>query len=260
MNQTPQQWFARLYEKRLEKFIQHGYVKPGSNRYAAAEVHPFNFSREIQQETFLDCIEQNNIVTQRDVLDCFFISFFAAWSDYRPSGKEKYVSAFCPRVLMYASSAARFLRDYPDGWILCSIRDPRSWYVSSSRHNSQLYRNVEIAIEQWCVSTQSILTHFANHPGQIQVMTYESLLSNTEAVMRGIAARLGIDFQESLLMPTYLSKPILPNSSFDTSQYGINKNAFERVNMLNQNDLQYIEKHAMHLYEEGTALAETCMK
>ena len=73
--------------------------------------------------------------------------------------------------------------------------------------------------------------------------------------MRNMASFLGIDFLESLLMPTYVSKPILPNSSYARDSYGVNTQSTSTSSELNDDDLSYIEREALPLYEEAFAIS-----
>lgn len=253
MTANPEVWFSSLYEKRLEKFYQKGYVKPGSNPFAAKEVHSFAFDPQIQQAAFHRAIEIEPPRSQRDVLNAYFTSFFAAWSDVSVSPVAKFVTAFCPRVLMASGSVERFINDYPDGHIVSSVRDPRTWYASSSRHNKQ-YADVKAAIDLWKISTQGIVRLKQVKPDYIFVSTYEALVQDTEGTMAKAADFLSIDYTESMLMPTYASKPILPNSSYARNSYGVNTESTKTAAELSDDDRAYIERVAMPLYEEAAAL------
>lgn len=254
MGDLPEAWFASLYEKRLERFYDAGYVKPGSNPYAGDEVHPYSFNPAIQQNVFMQVLERVPVHSQRDILNAFFTSFFAAWSDVSVGPDSKFISAFCPRVLMIQDSTERFIRDYPDGHFVSSVRDPRTWYASTRRHNKS-HNDVRNAIPEWKQSTEDIIRLKKERPGYIFVATYEQLVTETEATVRKMATFLGLDFQDSLLMPTYLSKPILPNSSYARNSYGVNAQSTKTAADLSEEDRLYIEREAMPLYEEAAALA-----
>ena len=256
LDDDPMVWFGSLYERRLETFYQKGYVKPGSNPYATSEVHPFSFDATIQQAVFLEVVQRFPIRSQRDILNAFFTSFFTAWSDVATGEGKRIITAFCPRVLMFPDSTERFIQDYPDGHIVSSVRDPRTWYASSSRHNP-VYKDVQEAIRLWKESTEKIIELKKERPNYIFVSTYDRLVSETEDTMQRIAAFLGIDFDESLLMPTYASKPILPNSSYARNTYGVNKQSTKTADELSGEDRTYIEKEAVPLYEEAAELYQS---
>ena len=255
MRGSPESWFSYLYEKRLESFYHNGYVKPGSNPHAKKEVLPFNFDAELQRQVFLDLLEQSPTKLQRDVLNAFFTSFFHAWSDVTIDRERRLISAFCPRVLMADGSRGRFLADYPDGFFLSLIRDPLTWFASSRRHNP-IYQDVSAAIEAWVTSTLSILETKLQFAENIFVTTYEKLVTETEFVMRDISKFVGIDFHEALLMPTYASRPILPNSSYARKDYGINVDSLNTQDSIDDQSREYIEKHAVPLYKRAQLISE----
>ena len=205
MNDLPQTLLTFLYEKRLEKFMQTGYVKPGSNPYATKEIHPFSFNSSLQQAAFLQAVKLAPAQSQRDILNAFFTSFFAAWSDVSVGADKKFITAFCPRVLMVPDSTERYIRDYPDGHIISSVRDPRTWYASSRRHSKD-YKDVRNAISQWKLSTERVIRLKKERPNYIFVTTYERLVSDTEKIMRNMASFLGSIFSNHFSCPrTFLS-------------------------------------------------------
>ena len=253
LSDDPKVWFNCLYEERLEQFYGKGYYKPGMNSFALKEVHPFSFDPKIQQAVFSQGLKFKPPNSQREILNIYYTSFFAAWSDTPTNPGGRYISAFCPRILMFPDSTERFIRDYPDGHIVSSVRDPRTWYASASRH-APAYEDVREAIGLWRMSTTYAIRLKKMMPDYIFLTSYEKLVSETEDTMRRMATFLGIDFDNSLLMPTYVSKPILPNSSYERKSYGVNADSTKTAAQLNDRDRAYIEEKAMPLYEEAVSL------
>lgn len=252
---TPVAWFECLFEYHLPKYIEQGFAKAGGNPYARQDVHPYRFSPQRQIAIFVALIERHKPASQRAILDCYFTSYFAAWEDYRPTGRERYVSAFCPRLVMVPESLAGYLRDYPDGRVLSSVRDPRTWYVSSHRHNRQSYPDAASAIGLWRNSTEAILALAERQPERIMFFTYEAVIRHPAAAMHRIADWLGIEYLDILTEPTYLSRPVLPNSSFGVNTYGVNTLSLDRAQLLAPADRDYIEREAMPLYLEAERLS-----
>lgn len=254
----PAAWFENLYEQRLEDIglVRTGrYVKPGSNPHAQQESHPFNFDPGRQREVFVDCVTRRPPTHQRDILDCFFASFFAAWNDYQATGAERIITAFCPRVLMAQGSFARLRTDYPDGKVISIVRDPKTWYVSSSRHARQAYPDVTRALALWRQSTQTIMAAARALPDHVVVLTYEALTGETETTMRRLAGVLGVDFDPVLLMPTYLGRPKLPNSSFAMADHGVADTRADRLAALSDQERAMIAAEGDPLYAEAASLA-----
>ncbi len=253
----PLNWFGALFEHELLKFVKKGFSKGKSNEHARRQKMPYDFSPERQRELFLEVCAARPARSQRDILDAYFTSYFGAWADWRATGRERYVTAFCPRVVMHAGSVARFLADYPDGRIVSSVRDPRTWYVSSRAHSPETYPDPARAIDQWRRSTEAVLALAAAKPESHFFVAYEALIADPPRVMARLAAWLGIEYLDILTVPTYLGQPVPPNSSFQVAETGVNKLSLERVSWLDPAERDYIEREAMPLYESAVAASRS---
>ena len=248
LQESPPDWFAFLYEKKLEWFVANGYAKQGGNKFAANEIFPFGFSLQKLRSRFLaHCAEKKPIRTQRQILDAYFQAFFEAWENHQPTGRERYVGGFTPRVAMYEPCVNRFFADYPDGKLISLVRDPCSWYASTVRHNSG-HGNARLAIGEWLTCMQRI-AGLADRRN-VLVLIYEDVLRAPEASMRRVADFIGIDFDPVLLTPTFLSQPVRPNSSFDVETYGINPEMIDRRNSLPAELTRAIEAAALPTYRQ----------
>jgi len=253
LSQPPLRWLASLFERRLPFFVKHGYSKSDGNASAARQTHPFNFDLSMLCTEFLADLAREPARCQRDVLDAYFSAYFTAWEDQRATGEERWFTGFTPRLLGYRESVRGFQHDYPDGLLIVCIRDPRSWFVSSSIHDAE-YRRVDHAMTLWRQSATAALTLLDLRPDRVFVTTYEALTTTTEAEMRRLAVRLGIEFTSTMLEPTYLGRPILPNSSFDIATTGISRHAEHSAQSLDRATREYIEVEGLTLYEEVAAV------
>jgi hypothetical protein len=253
LNHDPERWFDFLFEKKpIRRFVQNGFAKADHNRSAANHRFPFRFSEALQKEVFLKEINRRPPSDNRAILNAYFTSFFAAWEDYRPSGRERLVSGFTPRVNMYEHSQAGFLRDYPDGKLISIIRDPITWYASARRHNLKYWRTGH-AIKLWCKSIKASLELARLYPGQTRLLCYRQILTNPQRTLRELAEFVGIEFHESLLTPTFLGKPVRPNSSFQVDTTGLNRSMLEREQELRRSQVHKIRRVAWPLYEQSLA-------
>jgi hypothetical protein len=239
--------------------VANGYTKDGGNRFASKEVFPFHFSMEKLRSQFLHyCAESKPVQSQRQVLDAYFRAFFDAWENHEATGRERFIAGFTPRVVMYPQCIDRFFADYPDGRLICLVRDPCSWYASTVRRKRR-HRDVRVAIEEWTACMQSI----ARVAGRdnVLVLIYEHVLRAPEASMRRLSEFIGITYDNIILTPTFLRQPILPNSSFGVEKYGINSTMIDRREALPADITRTIEGVALPVYQEfvrnyGLATAE----
>jgi hypothetical protein len=244
----PESWLERLHERRTDIYIKNGFSKPDQNTFAAQETFPFLFDKDVQKSVFVEMARQRGVRKNRDVLDCYFTSYFRAWSNYPITGREKFVTGFTPRVNMIDRSREGFFRDYPDGKLISLVRDPRSWWASTRKHDPDPPK-LKAALGLWQQSATTVKDMMQMMPDRFLPLIFEDLVTQPEAEMRKVAKFIGIAFEPSLLEPTYLGIPVMPNSAFDVNRKGINPEMAKRAALLDATDLAYIEKAAVPFYE-----------
>jgi hypothetical protein len=243
----PETWLAQLHEPHTDTYIKHGFQKPGQNKFAADESFPFRFDKKLQKRIFLDAVGRG-ATTQRQVLNAYFTSYFAALGDHAASGREKFVAGFTPRVNMVEKHRAGFFRDYPDGRMISLVRDPRSWWASTKSHNPERKRELGEALALWQASSAAVGELMRDRAGSFLPLIFEAIVGNPEPEMRKVARFLGIEFHPALLEPTYLGTPVLPNSTFQVKNKGIDKGAGARHAHLEPAELAVIEREALPHY------------
>jgi hypothetical protein len=207
-------------------------------------------SPRVQRALFLRLAERDRPASQRAILDCYFTSYFNAWLDNQNLYAEPkhVITAFTPRLLVRDESVAAFRRVYPDGTLVATIREPKSWYASAIRHQPDAYADLDSACELWRRSTEAALREQAAYPEQTYVVTYERLVTSTEEVMREVSTKLGIDFTPSLLVPTFNGMSIRPNSSVDVLEPGVATTPLQRGAALSQKQATQIDERVGDLY------------
>jgi|GEM_PF-2311265 len=259
LSKTPLEWLSTLFEYPLVKLILEGYRKPDRNSEAAKHRFPFELHVAKLCSSFVSRVQDKKNLTQRDILNAYFDSFFDSWDGYPETGQEKWIGGFTPRLLLNYGSLKRFWNDYPDGVLIAIVRNPFTWFASSRRHDKS-YEPIENAIELWRCSTLSALVQAQVNPTRFHLMTYESLVKNTVLEMRVLAHRLGISFTPTLLEPTFRGMPILPNSSYIVSKYGIHQQSLGTANLLSESERSYIKQEAFELYVHAKQVADTRTK
>jgi len=207
--------FEVIAERWPRKFAVGGYHKYSNwtyeHRPEEVDRYPFLFHEPLQRQIFADVIAAS-AATRRDVLNAYLTSVFNGWLDYQNlyRGEKRWVTAFQPRLIQRRGGADAFFGDYPDGLLLTLIREPGSWLSSYSRHTNL---DPASALRRWRESVQSSIDAHAARPSHVVVLLFEDLVLRTEAVMRLIAARMGIEFDRVLLDPSYNGMRVLSDSS-----------------------------------------------
>jgi hypothetical protein len=232
----------------IRSFTMGGYQK--ADRGGGEDHHTFAFSLAWQRREFLRRLEASPATDRRTLLNCFMGSFFTAWLDYqRRYTRGRFVSAFAKRH-NFSPALERFFADYPDGRLLTIIRDPASWYASASTHSQRLYGDLGSAIELWRASTLASCRAFNRWPDRIIVIAFEQLVGDTEEVMRRLADRLGLRWDDGLVQPTFNGQPVSSNSSYSPLR-GIDAAAGDRSAQLEPGQLAFIRSRAQTLYDES---------
>ena len=163
------------------------------------------------------------------------------------------MTAFAPDLHVKPRSLEGFFEDYPDGTLVSIVRDPRAWYASA-RNQKQQYSTVERALKKWRNSTEATLVAQAERPERVAVVTYESLVRDTEGTMRLVAERVGIAMRPELLVPTFNGRPIRANSSERVEGYGVRPERTEGWrDKLDAETVAQVEQLAGDLYERAAS-------
>jgi hypothetical protein len=253
------EWFELLHEPYAWKHARRGYRKPAGVRPDGGrdvDVFPFLFLPGLQQRIFEQRLAEGPAASRRDVLDAYFTSYFNAWVDNQTLYAEpkRVVTAFAPDLHVKPRSLEGFFADYPDGMLVSIVRDPRAWYASA-RNQKQQYSTVERALKKWRSSTEATLSAQTERPDRVVVVTYESLVRDTEATMRLVAERAGISMRPELLVPTFNGRPISANSSDPVEGYGVRPERTEGWReKLDGETVAQVEELAAGLYERAAAL------
>jgi hypothetical protein len=257
----PVAWFPLLYERPVELHLREGYVKEKESRTEPGlEVYPFLFLPGLQRRIFDATVESAGPATERDVLDCYFTSYFNAWLDNQNlyGGPKRVVTGFTPRLAVEDGNIERFFATYPDGTLISLVRDPRGWYASARTYRGEQYEDVDEAIGLWTRSAEASLAARERFGERVLVLTYEQLVLETEPTMRHVAERVGISMSPALLAPTFNGRPVRANSSARDAAHGIVAGrAVAYREVLDERTSARIEELAGDLYARAAAAAES---
>jgi len=217
----PESWFEMLFDSgSLERLRPTARTRrPDAGR----SVFPCLFLPRLQRAIFDACVAEGRVERERDVLDCYFTSYFNAWLDNQNlySGPKRVVAGFTPRLAMDAANLERFFAAYTEGRLISIVRDPRAWYESASKWRPKRYGDVEAALGLWRLSADAALQAVGRFGERVLLLTYEQLVLEPEATMSRVAERIGIRMAPVLLRPTFNGRPIRANSSEPVERYGV---------------------------------------
>jgi hypothetical protein len=245
LKENPERWFRILFENMVIKHTIEGYKKGKEDK----ESFSFIFNPYLQNKIFLEYVDSVKPLTLRTVLDAYMTSYFGAWlNNQNYNGKKKFVTAFTPRLSVMQENMDIFFEVYPDGRLISLIRDPKNWFPSALRHGPKLYGDLRLALSQWQESAQAMLRNKKRYGGRICLITFEDLVTKTEAVMRYLAEFLDIEFKDILLVPTFNKLPIKAHTSFKVENYGILNSTLSRYKTLTGSELDTIDEMTGEIY------------
>ncbi len=170
---------------------------------------PFIYLPILERQIFIKYLESVQPLNTRHVFDAHMTACFGAWLNYQNHGLDKkFVTAYAPGLILQNQAINNFFEIYPDGRLISIIRDPVHWFVSASRREPQIYGDVESALGHWKKSVRGIMEARKRFGDRVCVIQFESLIDQTESVMRHLAKFLGISYEDILLEPTFNGIPI----------------------------------------------------
>ena len=173
---------------------------------------PFLLRPGLQRAIFDACVAEHDAPGPREVMNCYFTSFFNGWLDNANlrSTPKKWVVGFEPGGTTKLDAHSRV---YPDGRVISLVRDPWGWYASR-RRNRPKWQNREVAIEAWRAHTSAALRMQAEDPDRVRLILFSDLLGRIEPTMKALAAWLDIDFADGLLAPSFNGMASTGRSSY----------------------------------------------
>ncbi len=265
IHDTADKWFESLRENAAQLHATEGYFKVAYSRKGIPafrdDVLPFAFSPKLQHQIFVECLNRTAVTSQRDILDCYFTSYFNAWIDYqglyRNPESVNYWVGFVPRLYLQDDSVSRFFIDYPDGKMVLLSRRPDSWFASARAHMPLEYCDIGKSIALWREGVEKAIALATKFPCRVMLVPFENLVEHTLRTKEAVLRFVGIDQPDSKALPTFNQLPIKADSSFSSNQYGILKEALDRTNYLSDQERRYIGEVARNAYQDFLHIART---
>lgn len=251
------QVFSALQEEKIAKIGKAGlFIKPGSNKAATDQGVPFHYDMDVHRAAFKSLFKQAPAMSQRLAIQLYLSSFFQAWPEFRGSGSERYISCFLPHILLHAESMQRLFLDFPDLLLVSLLRRPDTWISSLVNHIGLDLANVKKTtahLERWKSSVKTIVALHSNPAIHTFATSYEALVTDTAAEMRRFCQAAGLSFEPILLTPTVGGFPVLPNSSYNRTETGVNQESLKLRHPLPDPIQALIVDKYLPLYEKSVA-------
>jgi hypothetical protein len=251
----PERWFDALASGSTARNFEEGFVKygPGRDEEEPRDSRPFLLPPWLQRELFARCVRTRRPRSARGVFDAYFTSYFNAWLDnHFREGAKRAVVGFRPVLAAHPDSVRQFFATYPDGHLVSVVRNPASWWTSAQRHKAWSFGSLEEGLSLWRASTEASLENRRVHGDRVHLLSYESIVGETERTMRRLASQLGLSWSDRLLEPSFNGWPVQANSSFAVDRYGVLEEPARRhIETLDPAELAAVERAAGDLYRDA---------
>jgi hypothetical protein len=264
-DEPPERWWVKLREDALAdrfttgiKVDQTKYRGPGSDRL---RVQPYAMMLPplLHREIFLHQISKlEGTHTDRTILNAYLTGLFNGWLNNHTldDADKRWVVAFAPR-LAWGSDLEAFFHVYPEGALISVLRDPYGWF-NSSRGRQPDFKNDARLLALWTEGAHEMIRAKNLYPDRVTIVSFDDLVHDTAGVMKLLAKKLGIAYDELMTRPTFNSRAIGANSSYIVGgTEGVTSDPLERwKRMLSEEDQLTIGMACTQLFERVLGLVE----
>ena len=233
----------------LEKFHLVGIRKKSSN--INQKQYPVYFDVDWYREIF-DLFFTGK--TPKNYFDAYFTALFNAWRNYQNLyGEKKLITGqmTLQNPKQYRTNFVNFRKTYPDGKIIFILRNIDDWLASTiTLKHSTIFHDDPYEIMDYYKTIMKQLSEIVDK-GSFIIFRFEDLVFKPNDVMSALAKKLGVDWNENLLKPTFNGAPFYQNSSFEIEQKAcIDPNVVGQGKRLDKKVLSAIDQECYDLYKE----------
>lgn len=137
--------------------------------------------------------------TRGNLVMAFYEASFRSWKNFYGNVDE--LNAYVGYSPIIGVDGDKILADLEDAHVLHVVRNPYSAYAETCRRPFPLSLENYTMIWNWVQYLAQ--TFAAKYPNRFHVVRYEDFVADREATMKSVASKLGLDFEEILLKPSW---------------------------------------------------------
>lgn len=190
MHGTPEADYEAFWDEEMKTFLR---VRERS-KFKAADLR---IDESARRRLFVEYLKHRPR-TRANLVAAFFSSTFDSWTNCNRTGREKAWLGYNPVQVL---DAEKFLADFPDGHLIHVVRNPYSGYADTKKRPFPL--SLERYAWTWSYCQMLALTYAERYPDNVTVVRFEDLIADPRATMTRLCARLGVEFSEACLFPSW---------------------------------------------------------
>lgn len=197
---TARELYEQLIDEEMKTFLR----KRNGSKFKDAKL---DLDESDRIEEFVKALGPQGPYSRKQVIEAFFRSTFAAWKNHHTTvDSDNVYVGYSPAI---GIDAARMVRDFPNIKIMHIVRNPFSAYRDTKRR--PFPQPLSKYLITWNIyhSTVEMFSHM--YPDNVRIFRYEDLVADKSSFMQGVAEFLGVDFEPSMLYPSWNAEEIQNN-------------------------------------------------
>lgn len=193
---TAEELYEQIIDEEMKTFLR----KRNGSKFKDADLV---LDENKRKEAFKNYLGEKPF-SRKKVIEAFFKSTFAAWENYyvTPAEDMTYVG-YSPAI---GIDAERMIKDFPNMKIMHIVRNPFSAYRDTKRR--PFPQPLSKYLITWNIYHSTVEMYAKMYSENVKVFRYEDLVADKEKFMRNVAAFIGVEFDKSMLYPSWNGKEI----------------------------------------------------
>ena len=197
---TARELYEQIIDEEMKTFLR----KRNGSKFKDAKL---DLDESVRIEEFVKELGPTGPYSRKQVIAAFFRATFSAWKNHHTTvDTDNVYVGYSPAI---GIDAARMVRDFPNIKIMHIVRNPFSSYRDTKRR--PFPQPLSKYLITWNIyhSTVEMFSHM--YPENVRIFRYEDLVGDKTSFMQGMAKFIGVDFEPSMLYPSWNAEEIQNN-------------------------------------------------
>lgn len=195
---APKELYEQMIDEELKTFLR----KKTGSKFKDADL---DMNEADRISAFCEFLGDAPYYKRQQVIEGFFRSTFAAWKNYytKERGDGMVYVGYSPAIGL---DAERLVSDFPNVRIMHIVRNPFSAYRDTKRR--PFPQPLSKYLITWNIYHSTVEMYAKMYPENVRIFRYEDMVGDKEAFMRDVAGFTGVDFEPSMMYPSWNGEEI----------------------------------------------------
>ena len=224
MGHRPAEYYEMFFDEEYKTVAR----SPNVSKFRDAD---FVIDEPGRKRVFCEILDRHPI-TRGNIVAAFFEATFRTWNNRSGSNREIAFVGYSPVV---GFDGDKILSDFPKGHVIHIVRNPWSGFADTCKRPYPL--SIERYSWTWAMMQHQALVFSRLYPDRFHILRFEDLVASPRDALGGLAARLGLTWDDALLQPSWNGKP-MPS----VYPWGTIRTPTTEANIATMNELKADEK------------------